>query len=51
MNPNGILPKNFYKIVSKIIANKNYGSVEIYFEKGAVVQITQRIINKVTGSR
>lgn len=37
------------KLVSEIkssIANKEYGSVEIYIEAGRVVQITERVIKK-----
>lgn len=39
---NGLL-----KILSKAMSKKMYGSVEFYFEKGKITQITQRIINKV----
>lgn len=35
------------KILAKVVENNIYGSVEIFFEKGKVTQITQRIIKKV----
>ncbi len=34
-------------ILNKVIEEKIYGSVEIYFEAGQMTQITQRIINKI----
>jgi hypothetical protein len=37
------------RLISEIkssIANKEYGSVEIYIEAGKVVQITERVIKK-----
>lgn len=39
--------KDLMSILSKVVENKIYGSVEIYFEGGRITQITQRIINKV----
>lgn len=43
--------KTFYsdliKILAKVVEDNIYGSVEIFFEKGKVTQITQRIIKKV----
>lgn len=41
------LSQDIAKILNKAADNKMYGSVEIYFENGAITQITQRIINKV----
>ena len=35
------------KILTNVVDNNIYGSVEIFFEKGKVTQITQRIIKKV----
>ena len=35
------------KILTHVVENNIYGSVEIFFEKGKVTQITQRIIKKV----
>lgn len=35
------------KILTNVVENNIYGSVEIFFEKGKVTQITQRIIKKV----
>lgn len=40
--------KELAKILSQIVKNQIYGSVEIYFEGGHITQITQRIINKIS---
>lgn len=40
-------PKELFKIIAKSVETGVYGSIEVYFEKGKVTQITQRIINKV----
>ncbi|MFH0936826.1 MAG: hypothetical protein V1808_00860 [Candidatus Daviesbacteria bacterium] len=34
-------------ILTHVVENNIYGSVEIFFEKGEVTQITQRTIKKV----
>lgn len=34
-------------ILTNVVENNIYGSVEIFFEKGEVTQITQRTIKKV----
>lgn len=39
--------KHLLKILTEVVRNKIYGSVEIYFEEGRMTQITQRIINKI----
>lgn len=39
--------KDLVKILTQVVENNIYGSVEIFFEKGKVTQITQRIIKKV----
>ncbi len=44
-----VLSKELVNILSSAAKNKIYGSVEVYFEAGNVTQITQRIINKVSG--
>ncbi|MBI2020745.1 hypothetical protein HYS94_05050 [Candidatus Daviesbacteria bacterium] len=41
------LYRDLIKILTHVVDNNIYGSVEIFFEKGRVTQITQRIIKKV----
>lgn len=41
------LYKDLIKILTHVVEHNIYGSVEIFFEKGKVTQITQRIIKKV----
>ncbi len=35
------------KLLDKLMQNKIYGSIEVYFEAGEITQVTQRIINKI----
>lgn len=42
-----ILSEDLIEILVTVVKNNIYGSVEIFFEKGKVTQITQRIIKKV----
>jgi len=44
---NNRLINGLLKILSKAMAKKMYGSIELYFEAGKITQVTQRIINKV----
>lgn len=41
------LYEDLVKILTQVVENNIYGSVEIFFEKGKVTQITQRTIKKV----
>ena len=41
------LYKDLIKILTNVVEHNIYGSVEIFFEKGKVTQITQRTIKKV----
>lgn len=41
------LYKELVKILTHVVEHNIYGSVEIFFEKGKVTQITQRTIKKV----
>ena len=42
------IAKNLIDILSKAMDNKIYGSIEVYLEEGAITQISQRIIQKVS---
>lgn len=44
------VPKDLITIITKVMANKIYGSVEIFFHAGKITQITERTINKLTES-
>lgn len=39
--------ENLVAILTNVFKNGVYGSVEIFFEKGRVTQITQRTIKKI----
>ena len=41
------LSDHLLKILANVVKNDIYGSIEIFFEKGKVTQITQRTIKKV----
>lgn len=45
------LSQQLNKLLAKIMDNKIYGSLEIYFENGKITQITQRIINKINSQK
>jgi hypothetical protein len=47
MNKDNKFSKELIEILSKSVDREIYGSVEVFFEKGRITQITQRIINKV----
>lgn len=47
MDDNKNIKTELANILTKIMKDKIYGSVEIYFEAGHMTQITQRIINKI----
>lgn len=42
-----ILSEELVAILVDVVKNDIYGSVEIFFEKGKITQVTQRIIKKV----
>ena len=50
MNNQKNVSNKLIKLLDKLIQNKIYGSIEVYFEAGEVTQVTQRIINKISRS-
>ncbi len=41
------LTKYLSDILAKALDNKVYGSVEIYYQAGKIIQVTERIIKKI----
>jgi hypothetical protein len=41
-------PQDIITTINKVIENRTYGSIQIYFEDGTITQITQTTIKKVS---
>lgn len=50
MNNQKNVSNKLLKLLDKLMQNKIYGSIEVYFEAGEITQVTQRIINKISRS-
>lgn len=51
MNSQKSVPEDLITIITKVMDNKIYGSVEIFFQAGKITQITERTINKLSETK